>query len=365
MGILDAIIHNNQTEALKNFNPHEIVEEILNLLKEREREILVKRYGLKGNEIKTLATIGKENGLTRERVRQIEKDVIKKLKKNQKTNLSIKKIHHLFMSTLSEYGRVMAEEAFLDKIGIKDQKEKNAIIFLISLIEDIEKYTHDNYKKCWTLVNFDKQLLHNFSNEIERILVQNNSPEKEESLISKFSETDFYKAKNEYFSQKVILNFLDLAKKIQKNVFGHWGLKASKQIAPKDVGDKAYLVLCEHKKPEHYSNITEMINKAKFDSRIAHKETVHNELIKDSRFILIGRGIYALSEWGYKPGVVADVIKEVLIEAKKPLPKDQIIQNVLQKRLVKKNTIVVGLSNKKLFKRLEKNFYTLYEPNAV
>jgi DNA-directed RNA polymerase delta subunit len=131
----------------------------------------------------------------------------------------------------------------------------------------------------------------------------------------------------------------------------------------KEVGDKAYLVLKQHNKPEHYSEITNLINKAKFDARVAYKETVHNELIKDKRFILVGRGIYALSEWGFKPGVVADVIKEILVEAQKPLPKDKIIEEVLKKRHVKKNTILVGLSNKQYFKKVDKNLYTLVENN--
>jgi len=114
-----------------------------------------------------------------------------------------------------------------------------------------------------------------------------------------------------------------------------------------------------HGKPEHYSAITEMINKAHFDDRTAYKETVHNELIKDSRFILIGRGIYALSEWGFKPGVVSDVIVEVLQASGQPMSRDKIIEEVLKRRVVKKNTILVGLSNKKLFKKVGKNLYAL------
>src|SRR5581483_1645768 len=128
-----------------------------------------------------------------------------------------------------------------------------------------------------------------------------------EEFLEHFKKTDFYQQHKEHLSDKVILNYLELTIEIEKNVFGHWGLALWKEVKPKDVGDKAYLVMKHHKKPEHYSVITEMINKAKFDQRSAYKETVHNELIKDPRFILIGRGIYALSEWGYKPGVVSDV----------------------------------------------------------
>jgi hypothetical protein len=180
-----------------------------------------------------------------------------------------------------------------------------------------------------------------------------------EQFLENFKELEFYKNNQNTLEDKVILNYLELIVEIEKNVFGHWGLNSWKEVKPKDVGDKAYLIMKHHKKPEHYSVITEMINKAKFDNRTAYKETVHNELIKDTRFILIGRGIYALSEWGYKPGVVSDVIIDILKGAGEPLPKEKIIEEVMKKRMVKKNTILVGLSNKKFFKKIGKNSYSL------
>ena len=127
------------------------------------------------------------------------------------------------------------------------------------------------------------------------------------------------------------------------------------------MGDKAYLVLKHHGKPEHYSAITKMINENKFDERSAYQETVHNELIKDDRFVLVGRGIYALSEWGFKKGVVADVIREILKSAGKPLSRDEIINEVLKRRQVKRNTILVGLSNRKNFQKVGKDKYLLAE----
>ncbi|MGX7582776.1 sigma-70 family RNA polymerase sigma factor [Candidatus Vidania fulgoroideorum] len=58
-----------------------IIEEILNTLKKREKEILIKRFGLFNNKCHTLEEIGKIFGITRERVRQIEAIAIKRLKK--------------------------------------------------------------------------------------------------------------------------------------------------------------------------------------------------------------------------------------------------------------------------------------------
>jgi len=90
-------------------------------------------------------------------------------------------------------------------------------------------------------------------------------------------------------------------------------------------------------------------------------QTVHNELIKDSRFVLVGRGIYALEEWGYYPGQVKDVILRVLREERKPITKEEILEKVLEQRLVKENTILLNLSNKKYFERDVQGKYKVKE----
>ncbi len=363
MGILDAIIQNKHTEALRVFEPDKIVEEILLSVKEREKQILMKRYGLKGSEIKTLAAIGQEHNLTRERVRQIEKDLLKALKKSTKTSSALMLAKEVIIGTINEHGKIMAEDALLKAMEIKSEADRNSIIFILHLIEEIDAFIHENYKKCWSSVTLNKQLLHDFTHHAHNLLQNSSVPMPEKDFLDNFIKHEFYIQNSQDLPEKVALNYLSLAHQIEKNVFGHWGLVNSKQIIPKDVGDKAYLVLKQHNKPEHYSEITNLINQAKFDARVAYKETVHNELIKDKRFILVGRGIYALSEWGYKPGVVADVIKEILLENGKPLSKDKIIEEVLKKRQVKRNTILVGLSNKSYFKKVDKNLYTLVETN--
>lgn len=359
MGILDTIIYTKQHESMQQFRPNEIVNELLSHLKERDKQVLMKRYGLNGNQIKTLAAIGSEQNLTRERVRQIEKDLIKNLRKTSHSKDAFVSTKELLLSTVHEHGKIMAEDSLLQYLGVKSEEDRNAIIFLMHLLEEVENFMHANYKSVWSTIMFNKDMLHRFNEHGKNILDDSGNPLHSNEFIERFKNTDFYKENQAEFTDKVILNFLDLAHEIERNVFDQWGLITWKEITPKDVGDKAYLVMKNHGKPEHYSVITEMINKAKFDSRTAYKETVHNELIKDSRFILIGRGIYALSEWGYKPGVVADVIVEVLKDAHGPLSRDRIIEEVLKRRVVKKNTILVGLSNKKLFKKIGKNLYTL------
>lgn len=359
MGILDTIITNKQNESISQFKPSDVVKGVLDLLKERDRKIITNRYGLEGQEIKTLAAIGQEQNLTRERVRQIEKDLIKQLKKTSLQKPEFSSAKDFLISIITEHGRIMAEENLLIHLNISDPRERNALVFILNLIEELEEFIHANYKKSWVGVLFKPDTLHGFVNESKTIISNKNKPFEAHEFLEHFKQTPFYLANQEHLTDKTVLNYLELTVEIEKNVFGQWGLTLWKEVKPKDVGDKAYLVMKHHKKPEHYSVITEMINKAKFDARKAFKETVHNELIKDTRFILIGRGIYALSEWGYKSGVVSDVIIEILKENNSPLSKEKILEEVLKRRMVKKNTIMVGLSNKKLFKKVGKNSYSL------
>jgi len=111
----------------------------------------------------------------------------------------------------------------------------------------------------------------------------------------------------------------------------------------------------------HFREIADYINKADFDSKKAHPATIHNELILNDKFVLIGRGIYALTEWGYQPGTVAEVIVELLKESEKPLSKGEIVRKVLDSRMVKKSTINLALTNKNKFKKLENGSYLLVQ----
>jgi DNA-directed RNA polymerase delta subunit len=88
-----------------------------------------------------------------------------------------------------------------------------------------------------------------------------------------------------------------------------------------------------------------------------HPQTVHNELIKDKRFVLVGRGTYALSEWGYKRGTVKEVLEEILRKHSRPMKRGDIIKKVLEVRQVKKSTIVINLNT--FFAKIDKDTYAL------
>jgi hypothetical protein len=360
MGILDTIITSQQQESLQQFELGLIIGKILEPLKERERVILAKRYGLQGHEAQTLKTVGEEQGLTRERIRQIEKDLLKNLKTGVQQLESFINARDLLVNTVAEHGGIMSEKKLMDHLGIESEEEGNAVKFILGLIVELESHEEDEHvKQSWARLGFDKQFLKEFLAETKSLLENHGQPLQPEEFIEKFKHSEFYKKNNLQLPENVIINYLHTSQSVHKNPFGEFGLEHWNEIRPKDVGDKAYLVMKHHGKPEHYAAITDLINRHALDKRTAYKETVHNKLIKDKRFVLVGRGIYALAEWGYKPGVVADIIVEVLKESSQPLSRDQIIDAVMKRRLVKKNTILVGLSNRKLFNKVGKNLYAL------
>jgi DNA-directed RNA polymerase delta subunit len=119
------------------------------------------------------------------------------------------------------------------------------------------------------------------------------------------------------------------------------------------------VILEAHKEPMHFSEIAREIKESNFKRKNVTVQAIHNELIKDSRFVLIGRGIYALSSWGYKKGTISDIIKQILEKSETPLTREEIVKQVLKVRKVKETTILLNLQNKKLFKKVDKNLYTL------
>jgi len=152
-------------------------------------------------------------------------------------------------------------------------------------------------------------------------------------------------------SNKVLYSILRALREVEQNKFGHWGIYDWREIKPKTINDKIYLVLKNHGKPIHFAEIADHINQIGFDNKKANAATVHNELILDDKYVLVGRGLYGLKEWGYKEGTVADVIKDILAEAGGPLARDEIIDKVLEKRLVKKTTIILALMNREMFEK--------------
>jgi DNA-directed RNA polymerase delta subunit len=361
--ILDQVISSKHLANLENFDPHQILENILNSLSEREQSIIRLRHGLAGHEKKTLEEIGKDYKVTRERVRQIENTSLKKINKNfDKTYL--KQLEDVANGVLSEHGGLMSEENLTGELLIIPGDNKNnrsAIKFILNqLLKDrfhFVKETKETHN-LWKTPEASLESFHLIIDNIHSLIDKHGEPLPLELLINKVSSADFF-VSNEELTERVVVNFIHVTKKIKSNPYGEWGLAHWSEISPRRMNDKIFLVLKKEKKPLHFTAIAETINKMSFDERQAYPATIHNELILDEKYVLVGRGIYALKDWGYKPGVVSDVISDILKEKGMPLSKKEIIAEVLKRRLIKETTINLALMNKNRFSRDEKGRYIL------
>lgn len=317
------------------FNYQTICAKLLNELPERTKNIVERRFGLVGSE--TLESIGKDYGITRERVRQIESDGLSKMTKSLGENHEIFK--H-FKDFLKSTGGLRRENILIEQLG--GEKFQPQVLLLLNLSKEFKKHSANNdFYAFWTVDNSYVESAKKVINSLAKEL-------KESKKVIHVQDMGKFSVK-----PKALSSYLEISKIIEKGPEGKHGLSHWPEINPRGVKDKAYLVFKKVAKPLHFSKVASLI------SEKALVQTVHNELIRDSRFVLVGRGIYALSEWGYQPGTVKDVIFSVLKESKEPLSRDEILGKVLEKRLVKENTVLLNLNNKDHFLRNPKGKYQL------
>jgi len=335
------------------------VSEILKSLNPRTQDIVSRRFGLKTGNVETLESIGKKYKITRERVRQIEEVALREVRKNFdgfNLNDRVLKIKDILRS----YGNVIREDFLFHEFSGSSQynKTNGALVFLMVVSSGFERYPeNDDYHSIWTVKDpFYIDRAKEATGKLIQALKKQNSSVPEAELVPFFKKI-FPEDPND---KKTILSYLSLVKAAGKNIFGEIGLVSWPEIHPRGIKDKAYLVLKKNGKPLHFREIADMINGHRFDSKRANFQTVHNELIKDGRFVLVGRGLYALSEWGYEAGTVKDVLAS-LLKKHGPMAKDRIIAKTTEVRFVKPNTIVLNLQDKKLFKKDEEGLYCLVE----
>lgn len=347
---------NNGTETEKLINT---AQKLLEVLDARSRDILTRRYGIKSGKIETLESIGKEYGITRERVRQIEVQAKKLIARRMDV---LQEVSQLLKDVFIRHGGILCDEQLIEAVSSdKDNPVQNTIIaFYLDILPNFKFITRTSkLGPHWVHSEHDSKYVEHVLDEAEVILAKHKHPKDENDLISEIRQRN--EIGDERLPNEYIIALLRASKSINETVFGEWGLDDWVETSPRGVGDKAYIVLRRFGKPEHFRSITDLINDANFDHKRAHAQTVHNELIKDDRFVLVGRGLYGLTEWGYIPGTVADVLEAILNKATEPLTREELLEQVLKQRMVKKTTVLLGLQNIDRFQKVHGNRYKLAE----
>lgn len=318
---------------------------------DREKEIISRRFGLKGSK-ETLEQIGETLSITRERVRQLEKAILIRLQISAEENKipELVAAEKILVRNLTEMGRVARLDELASKIYGKtaSQSEQNGIYFIATFAKNLTVVEeNDRYYNGVGIAEYgDAMSIRGKVDKIVSTISANKQPMTLDELDNKldYEHPDHIKAVASISKLLATLN-------------GVWGLAKWPAVNPKNIRDKIFVILETKHKPMHFSDIAEEIKNSNFKRKNVTVQAIHNELIKDPRFILIGRGIYALSTWGYRKGTISDIITSILEKSDKPLSKEEIVKQVLKVRKVKETTILLNLQNKKLFKKVDKNSY--------
>ena len=321
-----------------SFSPKNVTKELLSELPERSRKVLVDRFGLsQKGEVRTLDAIGQEYGITRERIRQIENHGISSVRDSDAYTDHSPTLEDLKRALLA-LGGVVAQETLLREVA-KSEADHNQIVFLLTVGHHFDdRRENADFRARW---HVDEQLAEQVENALvalyESLEPSRLTPEEEFiDLFAKFLKQEGVRNK----PPEVLLRWLIISKRIGRNPLGEWGRTESPHVRIKNTRDFAYLTLKRHGSPMHFTEVAKGIEK--LFGRETHPATTHNELIKDNRFVLVGRGLYALKEWGYEPGVVRDVIRGI-IDREGPLTREEIIDRVKRECYVKDASIAVYL----------------------
>lgn len=337
----------------------ECINDILGTIeREREREIVARRFGLFDRK-ETLEQIGELLGITRERVRQLEKSVVNRLKASAEQG-SIPRIPELqteYLQHLHSLGEIARVSTLTEKLGADTTKLQQArVAFIAQLCPELVVINEDDnfYLAVGVKATRDTDAVKQDVAKLITAVKKLGQP----ATIEEIAKAAGLPSGTADIQQT---ESLATVSKHLATLNGRWGLMKWPMVNPKNIRDKIYVILKEHGKHMHFNEIAEAIKKSEFKRKDVTTQAIHNELIKDKRFVLIGRGIYALKEWGYEKGTVSDIISEVLKQEGGPLHRDEIVKRVLKSRYVKETTILLNLQGKSQFKRVAKATYALAE----
>lgn len=332
----------------------ETVEKLLLVLSEKERFIIEHRFSINVKSRKTLEAIGTHYSVTRERIRQIEKNALKKLKRNA-LNTNLKSIYEVAKAILKKHGGLLIETKLMNIMLVTlphlSENELSELKLALALDSDIIKNNNTlDFEPHW---RFNEVSL----NTVRKITQRGYTILNKEKCVMPLSELNakIQAEAGGEMAEATILSAMEIGKRTKFTKDGV-GLKEWRHINPRTLRDKINFILEREHRPLHFDEISNKIKESNFDQKRVNVQAVHNELIRNEHFILIGRGIYALEKWGYKSGTVGDVIKEILSDGK-ARTRDEIMKEVLKQRQVKKITIYLNLKNNGKIKSLTDDRY--------
>ena len=340
------------TIIVDNFSKQ--IENFLLLLTQKERHVVERRFNLDKKERATLEEIGQFYSVTRERIRQIEKNALNKLKRNLENGPLIE-VGNLAYDLIMSANGVIREDQLIAKLLTQRQDYSvEALQLILSIDRRFVRIPNTvSFYPYLKLIALSQSDLETVCNQSVDILVKSKSTMSAQALLKQLGNV-----KTLDLNDTMYKSLVQIDKKIKYLDESSIGLVEWRHINPRTLRDKIFYVLRTNKSPMHFVDISNKIIEYSFDKKKINLQAVHNELIRHDEFILIGRGIYGLSEWGYVPGTVAEVISNIL-KGKPSLSQEAIVDEVLKQRKVKPITVILSLKNKSQFVRVGRKQYSL------
>ena len=338
-------------------NLQELLNTLFLVLTEKEVTVIKKRFALFGQSKQTLEKIGKHFKVTRERIRQIESIALSKLKRTVRTT-RLDEINELAKNILRAHGGVMPEDDLISQVLRRIQNgtplDGSVLRLSFSIDTEMSNVTRTpSFLPLWRLSSLVSEDIGLIVENVVKILKKRKTCMKTEELISAIQSLNLFK--DRVPSPELIQSCLRIDERLREIDEG-WGLTEWRFVRPRSIRDKVEIILKKSGQPLHFMEIANRIREAAFDHKNVTVQAVHNELIRYPQFVLVGRGLYALREWGYEPGTVADVIERILRD-KGPLSKKEIIAEVAKQRTVKVGTISLNLQKMPYFTRVGRAVY--------
>lgn len=357
-----AIAQQPATNGKIAVNLQSLLDDLFLVLTEKESMVIKRRFALQGQPKQTLEKIGKHFKVTRERIRQIEGIALSKLRRTVRTT-KLNDINEVAKSILRLNGGVMREDALITQVlkRTNSSTDLDGAVLRLSFSIDSEMASSGSsgsFVPFWRLESLAMEDISLIVDNMVKLLKKRKNCMPEEEIITNIQSMNLFK--DRVPSKELISSSLTIDERL-KRIDEGWGLTEWRFVRPRSIRDKVEIILRKAGVPLHFMDIANKIREAHFDHKNVTVQAVHNELIRYPQFVLVGRGLYALREWGYEPGTVADVIENIL-KSKGPLSKKEIIAEVAKQRTVKVGTISLNLQKMPYFVRVGRAVYA-FEPN--
>lgn len=356
----EKIINKLESNMIKDAHFSQFARDLVSNLKDKQQKVVLHRFGLSGRKKLTLDAIGKDFGVTRERVRQIEVASINRLKKLSVLDHN-KPVFDKIKNIIEDRGGIIHEEGLVDELILdldQNRKEeiKKILRFILLLTEDINAIEESEHTNAgWYLSRLDKKMIEDVTKVFADVLESKGNVLEDEAILMEVAKHELLAKHKKDIGPSFLKSSIDMTRKLHKTEDGKRGLVTWSWVKPRTIRDKIFFVLSKKIEPMHFSEIADAIEKASFDNKKATLQTIHNELISDNRFVLVGRGLYALSDWGFEGGTVEEVIDKVL-KKDGPLSQNAVVEEVMKKKKVKKATVLINLQNSPKFKQTPEGY---------